>query len=53
MTTIKMYAKSLGVPEEAAALPFFVNSLNGALAGAISGFLTNPQDVIKTRQMTF
>ena len=34
-------------------LPGVVNSINGSIAGATSGFLTTPLDVLKTRRMTF
>jgi hypothetical protein len=34
-------------------LPAYANSLNGATAGSISGFLTTPFDVLKTKKMTF
>ena len=33
--------------------PRYIDSINGSVAGAISGFLTTPFDVLKTRRMTF
>jgi len=53
MTAIGILAASAGVDARSYQLPGFVNSINGSIAGATSGFLTTPLDVLKTRQMTF
>ena len=53
MTSIKMLASRSGINEATYELPGFVNSINGSIAGATSGFLTTPLDVLKTRRMTF
>ena len=51
--SIKMLSSRQGTAEGDFELPVIVNSLNGSLAGACSGFLTTPLDVLKTRFMTF
>ena len=53
MTSIKMLASRSGMNEATYELPGVVNSINGSIAGATSGFLTTPLDVLKTRRMTF
>lgn len=53
MTSIKLLAASAGVNEASYELPGIVNSINGSIAGATSGFVTTPLDVLKTRRMTF
>lgn len=53
MTTIKLLAAAGGHDVTRYELPGIVNSLNGAIAGATSGFITTPLDVLKTRRMTF
>ena len=53
MTSIKFLASRSGVTESTFELPGFVNSINGSIAGATSGLLTTPLDVLKTRRMTF
>lgn len=53
MTSIKFLAHRSGVNESTFELPGVVNSINGSIAGATSGFLTTPLDVLKTRRMTF
>ena len=53
MTSIKVLAARSGLSESTYELPGFVNSINGSIAGATSGFLTTPLDVLKTRRMTF
>lgn len=53
MTSIKLLAARAGVNEASYELPGIVNSINGSIAGATSGFLTTPLDVLKTRRMTF
>lgn len=48
-----MFAKRYGIPEDQVELPGLSNALNGSLAGALSGLITNPMDVLKTKMMTF
>ena len=51
--SIRVMARRQGASEAEVELPSIVNSMNGSIAGATSGFLTTPLDVMKTRQMTF
>lgn len=53
MVSIRVQARRHGQSEASIELPGLVNSVNGSIAGATSGFLTTPLDVLKTRQMTF
>ena len=53
MVSIRVVARRQGRDECSVELPKIVNSVNGSIAGATSGFLTTPLDVLKTRQMTF
>ena len=49
IVSIRLIARSRGTLESETQLPGIVSSLNGAMAGATSGFLTTPLDVMKTR----
>ena len=53
MMSINMLALRTGVPASVIEIPTYVNLINGSVAGAIAGYLTNPFDVLKTRLMTF
>ena len=53
MTSISLLARKSGVSETEYKLPGVVSSINGSIAGATSGLLTTPLDVLKTRRMTF
>lgn len=53
MLSIRVLAARKGRREGDFELPAIVNSINGSVAGACSGFLTTPLDVLKTRFMTF
>ena len=53
MASIRIKSKRDGTAVEQTHLSGIVNSVNGSIAGATSGFLTTPLDVLKTRQMTF
>jgi len=53
MTSIQLLSASAGVSASSYELPALVNSINGSIAGATSGFVTTPLDVLKTRRMTF
>ena len=53
MVSIKVKSNRDGTAESQTVIPGIVNSVNGSIAGATSGFLTTPLDVLKTRQMTF
>jgi hypothetical protein len=53
MISIEVQAKRTGENPENVQLSSITSSFIGAMAGATSGFLTTPFDVIKTKQMTF
>eukprot|EP00354_Favella_ehrenbergii_P004949 CAMPEP_0170471376 /NCGR_PEP_ID=MMETSP0123-20130129/13602_1 /TAXON_ID=182087 /ORGANISM="Favella ehrenbergii, Strain Fehren 1" /LENGTH=75 /DNA_ID=CAMNT_0010738975 /DNA_START=427 /DNA_END=657 /DNA_ORIENTATION=- len=53
IVSIRMIARRNGTSEAQTEVPSLVNSVNGSIAGATSGFLTTPLDVLKTRRMTF
>ena len=53
IVSIRVIAKRQGTCESQTEIPAVLNSINGSIAGATSGFLTTPLDVMKTRQMTF
>ena len=53
MTSLRLVASSRQQSVEHVELPGWVYSVNGAMAGCTSGFLTTPLDVIKTKMMTF
>ena len=53
LLTVRMLAYNSGTPAVLIEIPGYLNSINGAIAGAIAGFLTTPLDVLKTRLMTF
>jgi len=53
MTSIYVLASRAGVKPSSYELPGIINSINGSIAGATSGFVTTPLDVLKTRRMTF
>ena len=48
-----MLARKTGVTVAAELIPTYINLINGALSGAVAGYLTNPFDVLKTRLMLF
>ena len=49
IVSIRVLARRRGQSEASTELPGLVNSVNGSIAGATSGFLTTPLDVLKTR----
>ena len=51
--SIKALAFKIGISASAVVVPTYVNLINGSIAGAIAGYLTNPFDVLKTRLMIF
>ena len=51
MMSIKALAFKSGIPAAAIEIPTYMNLINGSIAGAIAGYLTNPFDVLKTRLM--
>ena len=53
MAEIKFVAQRQGVSENQVEIPTILNSINGSIAGATSGLLTTPLDLVKTRRMTF
>ena len=53
MTGIRLLGPTIGLEKSAKELSCFVSSINGSIAGGVSGFLTTPLDVLKTRRMTF
>ena len=53
LITVRTLAYNSGTPAVLIEVPGYLNSINGAIAGAIAGFLTTPLDVLKTRLMTF
>ena len=48
-----MLAIRTGATVAAELIPTYINLINGALSGAVAGYLTNPFDVLKTRLMLF
>ena len=53
MTSIAFLARRSGVDPSKYEIPAVMNSINGSIAGATSGLITTPLDVLKTRRMTF
>ena len=53
MLSIQLIAHSQGTTVALTELPGWVLSVCGSIAGATSGFITAPLDLLKTRQMTF
>ena len=51
--SINAIAYKSGIAASLIVIPTYVNLINGSIAGAIAGYLTNPFDVLKTRLMTF
>lgn len=51
--SIKALSFRSGIPAATLEIPTYVNLINGSIAGAIAGYLTNPFDVLKTRLMVF
>ena len=49
MLSIRFIAMRKGTAEDQTEMPKILNSVNGSIAGATSGFLTTPLDVLKTR----
>ena len=53
LTKEKRNGNGKGKSHSEVVLPSYLNSVNGSFAGAFSGLVTTPMDVVKTKLMTF